>query len=151
MSTILTRCTPRLPPSPSPLLPSGCAPGLAYNSTSGACDTCRIGNFCPGSGSKQESAVRTPCGTNKVTTTELARSSTECVVLPGYGWASGNNAALCPVGFYNPGYNTRTCSRCPGGLTTAGPGANSTQDCVAPAGAGHERHACSRLPVGGRP
>ena len=82
--------------------------------------------------------MRTPCGTNTVTTTELARSSTECVVLPGYGWASGNNAALCPVGFYNPGYNTRTCSRCPGGLTTAGPGANSTQDCVAPAGAGRQ-------------
>ena len=40
----------------------------------------------------------------------------------------------CIAGFYNPGFNTRACTRCPGGLTTTAPGATSPADCVAPAG-----------------
>ena len=38
------------------------------------------------------------------------------------------------MGFYNPGYNTRVCSKCPGGLTTANEGSTSTAQCKAPAG-----------------
>ena len=53
---------------------------------------------------------------------------------PGYGWAAGDASAPCPLGFYNPGYNTRPCSRCPGGLTTRAEGALSPAECVAPAG-----------------
>ena len=44
------------------------------------------------------------------------------VVQPGFGWAPGDNSSVCPAGSYNPGYNARKCTPCPGGLTTAGPG-----------------------------
>ena len=74
------------------------------------------------------------------------------VVAPGYGWTLGD-ATLCPIGSYNAGYNSRTCTRCPGGLTTTSTGANSSQACVAPPGASLactgclaiELHACLDL------
>jgi hypothetical protein len=33
------------------------------------------------------------------------------VVLPGYGWGAANASAACDVGFYNPGFNTRACTK----------------------------------------
>ena len=57
--------------------------------------------------------------------------SASAVASPGYGWAPGNNSVGCPVGYYNPGYNNRKCTRCPGSLTTAGPAAVNLQDCRA--------------------
>ena len=71
-----------------------------------------------------------------LTCTPVPLSPLPAVVLPGYGWAPGNSSVICPVGTYNPGYNSRTCSRCPGGLTTPTTGSNSSQACVAPAGEG---------------
>jgi hypothetical protein len=56
------------------------------------------------------------------------------VVTPGYGWAEADASSICVVGFYNPGYNNRVCSKCPGGLTTAAEGSTSTAQCKAPAG-----------------
>lgn len=52
----------------------------------------------------------------------------------GFGWAPGNNAAICEQGFYNPGRNQRRCTRCPGGLTTAAEGAVHLMECGAPPG-----------------
>lgn len=54
-------------------------------------------------------------------------------VNPGYGWTASGGVE-CVAGTFNPGYNTRACTRCPGGLTTTSPGSNRSQDCVAPAG-----------------
>ncbi|KAI8470025.1 MAG: hypothetical protein J3K34DRAFT_521703 [Monoraphidium minutum] len=99
------------------------------------CDPCGKSYFCAGAKSTEASgASRIKCGANKVTTTELGRSDRDCVVLPGYAWAMGEGSTQCLAGFYNPGYNTRRCNKCPGGLTTAGPGAAAPAECVAPPG-----------------
>ena len=101
---------------------------------------CGVGSFCPGSKSTLASATRTSCGANKVTSQSLSSSVKECTVVPGYGWAA-SGATICPIGSYNPGYNTRACSKCPAGLTTVAAGANSTAACVAPAGSYYQRGA----------
>jgi hypothetical protein len=56
------------------------------------------------------------------------------VAQPGYGWAAGDASDVCPQGYYNPGYNTRDCTKCPGGLTTVSTTSTSTAQCKAPAG-----------------
>ncbi len=122
-----------MPPSPSPP-PPGCAAGYKWNSVASTCDECGSGSFCLGSKSTRQSAVPTSCGANKVTTTTTARAARECTAAPGYGWTSSGAAVQCAVGFYNPGYNTRACTRCTGGLTTAAAGSQSSQSCIAPAG-----------------
>ena len=94
-------------------------------------------HYCPGAKST-DAASRYACGTNKLTQSQYGRSDRDCVVQPGYGWAPGNNAAVCPVGFYNPGYNTRPCSSCPGGMTSP-EGSLSSQSCVAPPGYYYQR------------
>lgn len=111
-----------------------CAPGY-FRDDSGLCQPCENNNYCTGAKSTQLSAMRTTCGTFKTTTTLYAKSERECVVLPGYAWAMGDGATPCPVGSYNPGYNTRKCVACPGSLTTMGEGSTAPQACQAPAGA----------------
>lgn len=119
-----------------------CAAGYyTDNSTSVAgsvgftCKACGSGAYCPGSKiTAASSTARAPCGTNKMTTTIYAQSELECMVNPGYGWAAGNGSAICEAGTYNPGYNARKCTPCPGGLTTPGQGSNSSQECMAGAG-----------------
>jgi hypothetical protein len=116
-----------------------CAAGYyTDNSTSVAgsvgftCKACGPGHYCPGSKiTAASSTARFPCGANKLTTTVYAQSELECMVLPGYGWAAGDASAICEAGSYNPGYNARKCSPCPGGLTTPGQGSNSSQECMA--------------------
>jgi hypothetical protein len=56
------------------------------------------------------------------------------VVQPGYGWGPGDASAICDVGYFNPGYNSRKCTPCAGGLTTPGQGSKAPQECMAPAG-----------------
>lgn len=56
------------------------------------------------------------------------------VANPGYGFNRGGAAIACAEGFYNPGFNTRPCSKCPAGLTTNGGTKTSLQQCVAPEG-----------------
>ena len=109
-----------------------CAPGYYYINTT-ACGVCGANSYCPGSKSTMASATRTSCGSNMVTSGNYAMSVKECVTSPGYGWAA-SGATICPSGTYNPGYNTRACSKCPAGLTTTSTGKTSTQDCVAPPG-----------------
>ncbi|KAI8467396.1 MAG: hypothetical protein J3K34DRAFT_523791 [Monoraphidium minutum] len=112
-----------------------CAPGYYKNATSGACQPCGEGFYCQGAKATEESgAARLACGANKVTTTTYGRSDRECVVLPGYGWEPGDGALKCAQGWYNPGYNTRKCTRCAGSLTTSAEGTAVPQECKAPAG-----------------
>ena len=54
-------------------------------------------------------------------------------VAPGYGWVNGD-AVECAEGSYNPGFNTRACTRCPGSLTTESTRSNSTAACLADRG-----------------
>jgi hypothetical protein len=119
-----------LNPSPHPLL--GCAPGY-YLSAPDTCTKCGLNSYCAGA-KTTPAADQVPCGDNKLTTTEFAKSDRECVVQAGYGWAPGNGSVICDAGAYNPGFNTRACTRCPGGLTTADQGTNSSTACQAPAG-----------------
>jgi hypothetical protein len=125
-----------LSPTPTPCLlrlplnPLGCAPGY-YLSAPNTCTKCGLNYYCAGAKSTP-AADRILCGTNKLTTTEFARSDRECVVEAGYGWAPGNGSAICETGAYNPGFNNRACTRCPGGLTTATTGTNSSTACMAP-------------------
>ena len=111
-----------------------CAAGFAYNGSTTLCDRCGTGSWCAGAKSTLASATRTACGAHKVTSTDVAMSDRECSVSPGYGWAAGDASAICAVGSFNPGYNMRTCTKCPGGMTTTSTGKTSPQDCVAPAG-----------------
>lgn len=111
-----------------------CAPGY-YRAGANSCLPCGSNYYCPGARSSELSGeVRVHCGDNKVTTTQYARSDRECVVLPGYGWAAGNDSAICEQGLYNPGYNTRRCAPCPGGLTTAVTGVATPSACKAAPG-----------------
>ncbi|GBF88748.1 hypothetical protein Rsub_01649 [Raphidocelis subcapitata] len=109
-----------------------CAPGYFWNTT--ACNPCGTDNYCAGSVSALGDAAQNACGTNKITTTDYAKSDKECVAKPGYAWADGNGSDVCPAGSYNPGYNTRDCTKCPGGLTTVANTSTSTADCKAPGG-----------------
>lgn len=126
-----------LPPTPRSLLV--CAPGYyTADDTSVAgfkCRPCGRGYACPGAKvTAASSAARIPCGANKTTTTDFGKSDRECVARPGIGWGPGDTSAPCPVGFYNPGYNNRKCTKCPGSLTTLRDGSFSSQDCMAPKG-----------------
>ncbi|KAI8467373.1 MAG: hypothetical protein J3K34DRAFT_523771 [Monoraphidium minutum] len=119
-----------------------CAPGFyTRNDTAVSgdvgftCDACGPNAYCPGAMiTPESSASRAECGAFKVTTTLYGRSDRECVVSPGHGWGPGDSSAPCAQGWYNPGFNTRKCTKCPGSLTTLGGNSNSSQDCVAPAG-----------------
>lgn len=42
-------------------------------------------------------------------------------------------------GFYNSGWNSRRCTKCPGSLTTVGVGTISSYSCAAPAGFAYQR------------
>lgn len=109
-----------------------CARG--FYKTGDTCSACGYGYYCPGARVTEASGeARLPCGANKNTSGEYAMSPRECVVNPGFGWQVGD-AVECPLGFYNPGMNTRRCTRCPGSLTTASKGAASPAMCMAPAG-----------------
>ena len=69
------------------------------------------------------------------------------VARAGYGWGAGDTTACCPQGFYNPGFNTRKCTKCPGSLTTLAPCSAASQDCMAPKGSYYFRGkavACAR-------
>jgi hypothetical protein len=110
--------------------PAGCSPGF-FLSAPDTCTQCGYNSYCPG---LFRSAPRFPCGTNKLTTTEFARTEGECLVRPGYGWAAGDGSAICDAGFYNAGRNKYSCARCGGGRTTAAQGANSSFACLAPPG-----------------
>lgn len=125
-----------------------CGPGYYLNADSGNCEKCGYSAFCPGAKATQASgAARTECGQHKNTTTQYAVSAMECVVDPGYGWADGDAAEECPIGTYNPGFNTRRCTRCSGGLTTNGTGSISSMACWAPPGYYYQRGAaepCSK-------
>ena len=61
----------------------------------------------------------------------LPPPSLPAVASPGYGWAPGDASVACDIGFYNPGYNNRKCTRCPGSLTTGNQGTVNLQDCKA--------------------
>ncbi|KAI8470423.1 MAG: hypothetical protein J3K34DRAFT_521329 [Monoraphidium minutum] len=132
-----------------------CAPGYFANATTDVtgqvgftCYPCEVNHYCPGAKITPESStVRTRCGDNKLTTTEFGKSDRECVVKPGYGWGTGDTSAVCEQGWYNPGYNTRKCTKCPGSLTTTGNNMTSSQDCQAPIGSYYLRGkavACAR-------
>ena len=94
---------------------------------------CTQGYYCPGSKLTRADSLasRRECTPNiaRTTLSAVAKSAKECVTRPGYG-PSGE----CGIGFYNPGGNTRACTRCPGGLTTATATAKSPAECVAPKG-----------------
>ncbi|KIZ04286.1 hypothetical protein MNEG_3672 [Monoraphidium neglectum] len=132
-----------------------CAPGYyttentaVSGQTGFTCIPCDYNNVCPGAKITAESSTAfAACGANKITTTQFAKSDRECVVKPGFGWGTGDTSAACDAGFYNPGYNTRKCTKCPGDLTTLGTNSNSTQDCQAPIGSYYLRGkavACAR-------
>jgi hypothetical protein len=70
------------------------------------------------------------------------------VVNPGYGWGNADTSAVCDTGFYNPGYNTRRCAPCPGGLTTAATGTTTPTQCVAPPGYYYMRGKAVACPKG---
>ncbi|KAI8474459.1 MAG: hypothetical protein J3K34DRAFT_493826 [Monoraphidium minutum] len=110
-----------------------CAPGYHLAPDNTTCLPCGAGHWCGGAKATAESAVRTPCGANKATSSELAVSARECLVLPGYGWAPGD-ASICPRGFFNPGDNARRCNKCAGALITLREGAESPAECTAPEG-----------------
>lgn len=54
-------------------------------------------------------------------------------VPPGYGWREATgNAAICPTGTFNEGWNRKPCRACDaanGTITTGVPGADTDQDC----------------------
>lgn len=85
-----------------------------------------------------------------------SRRSSQCFTLPGFGRVSsrGENgqvvlsAVACPLATYNVGGNTAGCQACPPGLTTAAVGANSTSNCVAPAGSYLNRGVGTACPKG---
>lgn len=116
-----------------------CAPGYFTNqstsvpaATGFTCYPCGANNYCAGSKiTAASSTARAPCGQNKQTTTQYAMSELECTVLPGFGWGPGDSSAACPVGTYNPGFNARKCTPCPGGLTTEKDTSTTSQQCVA--------------------
>lgn len=81
---------------------------------------------------------------NMTTGTDVATSSRDCYLQPGMGMVNGV-AAPCQAGAYNGGFNTRACTRCPGGLTTPGKGASTSLQCVAPAGAANLVWRCGRV------
>lgn len=136
-----------------------CAPGYkAVGATSaGTCVACNTVDgvnlltgeyaYCPGAKATWVSAGLTKCGAHKLTATTTAKSEKECVAEPGYGWTAGNaDAVVCTRGTYNPGYNNRACTRCPGGLTTgatadgtSATGKTSAASCVAPPGSYYYR------------
>jgi len=102
---------------------------------------CSILSVRPTKSSQQQPAqscvLRTLKTHNKLTsstTPPLPPPLHQTVVVPGYGWASGNSSTVCQPGFYNPGFNTRACTRCPGGLMTETTAANTSTACLAPAG-----------------
>jgi hypothetical protein len=65
--------------SPPPAPPAGCAAGYYRNVSSGGCEPCGWGNYCPGAGDDQASwEVRNVCGTNKTTVTQYAKREREC-------------------------------------------------------------------------
>jgi hypothetical protein len=132
-----------------------CAPGFFTNETTAVtgqkgftCFPCRPNYYCPGSRvAAASSTARFACGANKQTTTDFATSDLECSVLPGYGWEPKDGSAACPVGTYNPGFNARKCTPCPGGLTTLTTQSKAPQDCLAGVGFYHLRGkavACAR-------
>ena len=60
-------------------LHAGCAPGFAWEASTDECLPCGSGQYCPGSRATKESgALRLPCGANKHTLTDYARSGREC-------------------------------------------------------------------------
>lgn len=85
----------------------------------------------------------TPCPANMRTLPGNTGVSSKdmCLAPPGYGWDSVNGTAyVCPMGWFNPGWNKERCTKCGGGtITTDGPGSTSTDDCYVPAGHGTER------------
>ena len=71
---------PHLPPLPPPP-PTGCAPGYKANgadAATGTCDTCGLNSYCVGAKATWASATATACGTDKVTTSTVAKSEKEC-------------------------------------------------------------------------
>ena len=124
------------PPSPSPATSLSLSPpSLLIPPSLLPNPRCGANFYCPGSKiTAASSTVRYPCGANKQTTTAYAMSELECTVQPGFGWAAGDASAECPVGMYNPGFNARKCTACPGGLTTALPQSTTSQQCLAGAG-----------------
>ena len=85
----------------------------------------------------------TACGAGLVTLTTGATSEAACLAPPGFGYVATNHSASpCPVGTFNPGWNKEPCQSCGlGTITTNGPGAESAQECVIPAGHGAQLEA----------
>lgn len=81
------------------------------------------------------------------TPARAAPPPSQCFTLPGYGRRSvrGANgkisytAALCPLGSYNVGGNTRDCEKCPPDTTTLSIGSSSPTACC-------EKSRCGRRP-----
>jgi hypothetical protein len=69
-------------------------------------------------------------------------------VNPGFSWGPGDSSTPCTTGFFNPGYNTRRCTMCPGGLITLQPGATSATDCTSPPGYYYQRGKALPCPRG---
>ena len=58
--------------------PSGCAAGFKYDSGTKLCVNCGYNQFCKGSVSALTDASSLPCGSNLVTTTDVAQTGKEC-------------------------------------------------------------------------
>jgi hypothetical protein len=64
-------------PLPSLALPPGCTAGYYWTADS-QCLPCGYGGYCAGAKSTALSAQRIPCGDNKNTTSEYAKTDREC-------------------------------------------------------------------------
>eukprot|EP00775_Hariotina_reticulata_P003780 gene3780-4039_t len=57
-------------------------------------------------------------------------SSSDCVVIAGFGTTQSNLVEQCDIGTFNPGGNRLPCSPCASGFTTLAAGARNASDCV---------------------
>uniref|UniRef100_A0A383VZF6 Tyrosine-protein kinase ephrin type A/B receptor-like domain-containing protein n=1 Tax=Tetradesmus obliquus TaxID=3088 RepID=A0A383VZF6_TETOB len=114
-----------------------CACSSGRFASDGACSICTKGMVCLGGNAPPSS-----CPTGLATVMTGARSFEQCLTTAGFGRLVNKTAAgqllvqaqPCQAGSYNAGGNSSPCQRCGSGLTTAGEGAKSARDCVAPAG-----------------
>lgn len=100
--------------------------GYSYVSSSSAAQ-CAAGTYSSG---KQYQTACSPCSGGFTTPSAGAQSASSCELKPGYYLKSPGMAAACPKGYYYAGGAlASSCTACAAGVTTAGPGSGSANDC----------------------
>lgn len=104
-------------------------PGYSWNGVAGTATECLADTYSTGL-KKQPSCTPCPPGMN---TDNAARSTSAsaCVVPAGYYLKAPGQVAACPQGEYKSGTGMATsCTKCPDGVTTAGPASTDATACT---------------------